>query len=74
MTADEYDIGGITSPTDRTRSGDSPVVGGEAGNGAASTPSERFDADRGGDDRQIRGFGTVAETPSSTDTEEPLYV
>ena len=74
MTADEYDIGGITSPTDRTRSGGSPVVGGEAGNGAAPTPSEQFEADRTGDDRPVGGFGTAGETPSYTHTEESLYV
>jgi hypothetical protein len=75
MTADEYDIGGMTSPADRTRSGDGPVVGGEAGNGFAPVPSERFDADCGtADHEQLRGFGIVIETPSSADIEELRYV
>jgi hypothetical protein len=75
MTADEYDIDGMISPTDRLCSGDGPVVGGEMGNGFASGPSDRFDADCGtADDEPIRDFGTAVKTPSSTDTEESLYV
>ncbi|WP_276300339.1 hypothetical protein [Halorussus lipolyticus] len=74
MTADEYDVDGTTSPAVRTGSGGSPVVGGEAENGAAPTPSEQFEAHRTGDDRPVGGFGTADKTPSSTHTEESLYV
>jgi hypothetical protein len=75
MTADEYDTGGMTSPTDRIRSGDGPVVGGETGNGFAPVPSERFDADFETADREaLGGSGIAGETPSSTDIEELRHV
>jgi len=65
----------MTSPTNRTRSGDGPVVGGEAGNGFAPITSGRFDADFGTADREaLEGAGIVGETPSSTNIEELRYV
>ena len=75
MTADDYDIGGRSSPTDRTPSGDSPVVGDATGDEfTPAAPSERFDADRTADDRPTQRTETVDETPAPPHTEETFYV
>ena len=77
MTADEYDTGERTSPSDRPKAGGDRAVGGDAGSGVA-TPvgsSDCLAADRirgPTGDPPARRFGT--ETPSATTSEELLYV
>lgn len=77
MTADEYDTGEESSPTNRTRSGEPFVVGGDGADRAApaGASSEGFDADRSFDIHQWACiFGTADETSNFSRSEAMHHV
>jgi hypothetical protein len=77
MTADEYDTGESSSPSDRPTTGRDCAVGGDAGSETTRPVDSRdcFDPNRRygpTDDASDREFGTA--TPSEDTSEELLYV